>query len=163
MTDDSKNKRFERLYTMYEPLLHAVASRYFPDIHDRKDAVQHVSVKIWEKFEQLETHNNPKGYLTVVTRNHCLDVIRRTTRSPVLFSEPENIIEPLENQNLTEEMIEQVQHVMSKLTAMQRAVVEARRQGLPHEEIAQQLGISHAAVRKTFERACTALRRLISE
>lgn len=69
-----KNRIFvlsERLYPMVHRLLRSTT--------DTEDAIQEVMMKLWENRQQLEKHPNVNAYVFLITKNHCLDRLRKKT------------------------------------------------------------------------------------
>lgn len=73
------------LYSRYLHLVYGVCLKYFKEPEKSKDAV----IAIYEKI-QLEVGNhhvkNFKSWLFVVTKNHCLMELRKSTSGKLLFT-----------------------------------------------------------------------------
>lgn len=72
------------LLSLYDSLL-AQAWSMLGDIDQARDAVQDVSLAIWERRETLDTIDNKAGYIYTSLCNHCRNQIRNRSRSQQLI------------------------------------------------------------------------------
>lgn len=73
------NERLGHLLQRYTTLLLGVAMKYLKDRDLAEDAVQHIFLKALTNLPQGEI-NNFKGWLYILMRNHCLQLLRDKTR-----------------------------------------------------------------------------------
>lgn len=57
--------------------LYAFAFRYLNSREDAEDVVQDVMTKLWETRDTLDRYQNIPAWVTTVTRNMCIDRLRR--------------------------------------------------------------------------------------
>jgi RNA polymerase sigma factor (sigma-70 family) len=70
-------REFKRLFDEhYQPLCN-FAFRIIPDMDMVEDVVQDAFVKIWQKGDTIDIDQNIKSYLYTMTKNNCLEIIRR--------------------------------------------------------------------------------------
>lgn len=108
------------------------------------------------------TPDNPDAWLTTVTTRLCLDRLRRRVREPYVGPW---LPEPVDRAALPDEVAEVADEVrMAVLIAYERlnpqeraALVLREAFALPHDRIAEILGVSPAAARQWFSRARRAL------
>ena len=67
------------LYHRYMHLVFGVALKHLKDPEDSKDAVMQIFEKLVDKLREHQV-DNFKPWLYSVTRNHCLELIRRKSR-----------------------------------------------------------------------------------
>ncbi|MCA1756391.1 MAG: hypothetical protein LC649_02905 [Bacteroidales bacterium] len=72
---------FKSKVVTLSPKLYMVAIRLLQNEEEARDAVQEVMIKLWQRRRQLGSHPNPSGYACLATRNHCLDLLRKTEPS----------------------------------------------------------------------------------
>ena len=57
--------------------IYSYATRIIGNQDIAKDVVQDIMLKLWEKRKDLGQYNNLTGFVIRMTRNHCIDLIRR--------------------------------------------------------------------------------------
>lgn len=129
------------------------AQRLLGDADEAEDIVQDAMVKLWLMRESL----NPPilGIASVVTRNLCIDHIRR--RKPM-----SDISQLAEEEDFSDdgEQIERMLQIIDTLPSTQRTILRMRHlEGMEMKEIAMVLGSTEVSVRKTLSRARMAVRR----
>ncbi len=152
---------FDRVYSL--------AARLLGDRTTAEDVTQEVFLKVHRAADRIDPDRDPMAWLTVITYNACRDYWRSAKRKPL------GRAVPLEGEDGTEERLptrdpdpeervlaqeneEAVQAAISRLPEDQRAVVLLHDwSGFGHEEIAEMVGASHAAVRKRYSRALASL------
>ena len=72
-----RKERFQRLFRDYFGSMCAFATRYLEDGEEAKDVAHDVFCYLWEHPAELERVEDERNYLYVVTRNKCLDILRR--------------------------------------------------------------------------------------
>jgi RNA polymerase sigma-70 factor (ECF subfamily) len=60
--------------------LYALAFRYLNNREESEDVVQEVMMKLWEERKNAGRYENPAAWCTTVTRNYCIDLLRRRKR-----------------------------------------------------------------------------------
>lgn len=60
--------------------LYSLAFRFLNSREEAEDVVQDVMLKLWENRHRLEKIANPVGWATSLTRNLCIDLLRRRKR-----------------------------------------------------------------------------------
>jgi len=80
-----------KLYEQYMPLVFGLCLKYFRDEEQSKDAVMHIFEELVKKLRVHEV-TNFKAWLYTLSRNHCLMVIRSSSKHEML-SIDENFME----------------------------------------------------------------------
>ncbi len=130
---------------------------------EAEDAVQEVFIKLWNKFEELNTIDNPEAYAMRVLKNHCLDRLK----AKQLFSLPNNDAGTSQIDNDTpynkianEETGKMIQKLVDQLPALQRMVIQLHDvQEYSTEETGKILQMAPNAVRVNLSRARQTIRK----
>jgi RNA polymerase sigma-70 factor (ECF subfamily) len=80
-----------KLYNKYMHLVYGVCFNYFKDEEQSKDAVMHIFEELVSKL-RIHQVQNFKSWLHVLTRNHCLMALRKSSRNPTVTME-DNFVE----------------------------------------------------------------------
>jgi RNA polymerase sigma-70 factor (ECF subfamily) len=151
---------FDRVYSL--------AARLLGDKTAAEDATQEVFIKVQRAAGKLDPDRNPLPWLTVITYNVCRDHLRsrgrQATKTVSIDIDPasaERVVstgpDP-EAAALASERSRLVQEALLRLPEDLRAIIILRDyDGMRHEEIAEVVGASHAAVRKRYSRALAKL------
>lgn len=129
------------------------AQQMLGDVDEAEDIVQDAMLRLWLMRERL----NPPigGIASVVTRNLCIDYLRK--KKPML-----DITQLPEAEDLSDdgEQIERMLQIIDTLPSTQRTILRMRHlEGMEMKEIAMILGSTEVAVRKTLSRARMVVRR----
>jgi RNA polymerase sigma-70 factor (ECF subfamily) len=139
-----------------------------------EDVTQEVFYKVHRAAHRLDPARDPAPWLTAIAYNACRDLWRsgayRLDRRSGSLDDPEvaprltgGTNDP-ERDLIARERERLVQDAIGSLSEEARAIVLMHDyQGLNHMEIAEILGIEHAAARKRYSRALATLGRLLKE
>jgi len=134
-----------------------------------EDVVQEVFLKIHRAADRIDPDRSPIPWILTITTNVCRDRFRsgghRMAKSSVSLDEEPDFGASLipdtrtpEQDLLTKERQVLVQEAIERLPdPLQEVVLLHDYQGLGHQEIAEIVGASYAAVRKRYSRALAAL------
>lgn len=146
------------LYSRYMYLVYGVCMKYFKNREDSQDAVMQifeVLVKDIPRFEIL----NFKGWLYMVSRNHCLMQLRKTSKeknrhpeiSAAVFMESTAVMHPIEEES-DPDMQERLKNCMEQLKEEQRRCVELfYYQQHCYKEIATDMSIGEEKVKSYIQ------------
>ena len=149
-----------------------VIARYVRDAATIDDLFQEVSLKV---FKRLDTVRDPaalRGWLFQLTRNACLDWLRRADRrhavsGDMLLNEHAakgELGRGPADELLSKERIAAVRKALDQLPSAQREALRLRiDEGLDHEGIAARLGISRQAVEVRLCRGRTTLKSRLED
>jgi RNA polymerase sigma-70 factor (ECF subfamily) len=151
---------FQRVY--------ALAFRLLGDHAAAEDAVQEVYLRVHRAADSLDPDRNPLPWLTVIAQNVCRDVLRSRKRKDGRTVSLDDDSAPARElashgpdpqaATLADERERLVQAALERLPEEMRLVVLLHDfHGMRHEEVAEVVGVSHAAVRKRYSRALTRL------
>jgi RNA polymerase sigma-70 factor (ECF subfamily) len=140
-----------------------------------EDVTHDVFLKVYRSAHQLDPARDPGAWLTAIATNACRDrwrsgAYRMAQRSGPVEDVPESGLALTRGTNdpeddaLAAERERLVQGAIGRLPeALRVPVVLHDYQGLSHQEIAEILGVNHAAARKRYSRALAALAGLLSD
>lgn len=158
---------FRILYTAYYPQVQHYVKLFEPSSASLDELTQDVFVRIWEKRSRLEGVESFKGYLFLVTRNVVFNFIRALkVRQKVreLDESSEVPSNELEHELLFKQYYKIAIEAIDKLPEGRRKVLKMSvDDGLTLDEIATELGISKAGVKKQLYAATSFVRQYLQE
>lgn len=132
------------------------AWQYLHDDAESEDAVQMVLMRLWQMVGELRV---PMDALAMtLLRNHCIDLLRRRkATTPIDNCQTDGSMPLQETEEEQEERnrrVDMMMELMRQLPAKQQTVLQLRHiNGMEMAQIAQLMGMSEVAVRKTLSRA----------
>lgn len=155
---------FAELFYAYKDQLFSYACKMSRSTELAAEVVQEAFMKVWCGRQQLDPQLSIQAYLHTVTR-HCLfNMFRKAARDEklkqaVFYGQPA-AVNATEEAVLTAEM-RQIERDMLDLLPPQRRQIFylSRIEGLSHEEIARQLGISRNTVKDQIVKASRFLKQ----
>ena len=146
----------QTIHTISQPI-HALALRMLRIEEDAKDAVQETIIKLWKKRNELDKINNIQAFAYTLTKNYCLDQIKK---HKTLSSDDEGFLtEPINEENPQEQLEGQstkdlIMQTINDLPELQREIIRMRDiDELEFEEIAKVLDMNTGAIRTNLSRA----------
>lgn len=170
---DDDSAAWRELVETYSPLLHQAARRTFRRYHfeadasDIEDAVADTWNSLVEKnFQALRRcleQNNLLQSMIVITRNRCVDAMRRHKLNTVPLADEHFLLRAdgtAENASLDQE---ELHRAMAALSPRERTLVRLRfLHGRKYKEISQLTGITRNSIGPTLARAMVKLRDCLS-
>ena len=163
-----KSSEFKLLVMPYSSRLYRMAFRLMNSREEAEDIVQEVYVKLWGMRSELGKYNSIEALCIRITRNLCLDHLRRRKVNLDAMkaeqwkqeSYPET---PLENVEKREDA-ELVHTLIAALPEPQRSLVHLRHmEGKEYEEIAEMVNMNVNAIRVSISRARKQMRVLVEK
>lgn len=149
---------FEQLYDGYHRLVFGIALRIASDTTMAEDVTQSIFLKLWSSPDTFR-EGNFAGWLSRVTRNHTLDVVRSRANQPA-GAVPADIPAEASTDATVFARIDaqRVRGALSELSEEQRTPIELGFfAGITHEEIALRTGIPLGTIKTRIR---TGLRRM---
>ena len=158
----------EAFFDHYFDLVFGLVFRLLGNRAAAEDVTQEVFYKVYRAAERLDLARDPAPWIAAIAYNACRDLWRSVPQRIARHSgsiDDAGLAETLtrgtndpERDALAGERERLVQAAIAELPEQLRApVVLHDYQGLSHQEIAELLGIEHAAARKRYSRALAAL------
>jgi len=158
---------FEKSILTISRKLYRFAFRFLSNGEDAEDAVQEVCIKLWNMREKLGEYRSIEALAMTITRNYCLDRLRKKGRE--IFEDtrpidtrtdnmdPQQDIEDRENYN-------NIMQIVSGLPGKYRTVLELRDiNGHTFEDIQKELGQNLNTIRVNLSRARKMVREKLNE
>lgn len=157
---------FTELYNRYKNLVYGTALKITKSKVLAEEAVQDVFLKIWQNQEKASEITNFENYLFIISRNHIFDMIKKIARETNLASnityknsaadDTDTAIKDDQYNVILNQIIEQLPPQQQKIYKM------AKMEGLSHQKIGENLGISTETVKKHMAQALKFVRFKIS-
>ena len=127
-----------------------------------QDAVQELSLKLWEKRSKLDEVDNMPAFTMRAMRNLCLDTIRQQRDEDELPAEME-FVEPNPHQQIEQkDLVTRVRKMIDELPGLQRTIIRMRDvEGMEIAEIAYVTSLTENAVSVNLSRARQKIRERI--
>jgi len=163
-----KSSEFKLMVMPYSSRLYRMAFRLMNSREEAEDIVQEVYVKLWSMRNELDKYNSIEALCIRITRNLCLDHLRRRKVSHDALkaeklkeeSYPETPSESLEKK----ENAELLHTLIAALPEPQRSLVHLRHmEGKEYEEIAEMVNMNVNAIRVSISRARKQMRALVEK
>jgi len=148
-----------QLYERYMHLVYGVCLKYLEEREQAKDEVMNIFEKMVTAVPGQEILNF-KTWLYVVTKNHCLMLLRSRKSEavhmesmlsdPTFFMEKEAVMHPIENDEGVD--MKRLEECMAKLKDEQKRCIELfYYEGCGYREIAERLGIEEGKVKSFIQ------------
>jgi len=161
---------FQLMFKLYRAKLLHFAYSYISNKQDAEEIIQDVFVKIWKTNT---IHTNFNGFIYKVTRNACLDYLRKkklTLNIENNFQQIEASInynaladdsasKIIENE-LEDAILNAVEYLPEKC---KNVFVKSRIEGLSHKEISKELNISTKTIENQITKALKQMRLRLSD
>jgi RNA polymerase sigma-70 factor, ECF subfamily len=138
--------------------------RIVGNVADAQDLTQEAFIKALQHQEQLKDEQKAAHWLSRIATNTAIDFLRKNGRATFceIDEAPESHAESPEQILLRSEQRNYLEDGLRLLSPRERAALILRDvEGLPAEEVAEQLGCSKATVRSHIANARTKFRRYI--
>ena len=145
----------EEVVTMRARLM-MTARRYLTN-DEAEDTVQDVLLRLWQILPELHSPMEPLAHILV--RNYSVDRLRRK-RPTLQLSE----VADATDSKTESERAERIMAIISRLPALQQTIFRLRHiEGMEMKNIAQLMGSTEAAVRKSLSRARQSIIRIYND
>jgi len=167
LVSEGDQSAYQFLFHHYWDAIYSTALMFTKSPELSEDLSQDIFARIWLKREKLAEVEQFDGYLFITARNLIFDHLRKKVFSggyDDYFQEYFRDAALSPDQKLEfKEFEKSVQQAIEELPAQQQAAFRLSRfQGLSHEEIARQMGISKATVKSYIVRSIVTLRKILN-
>ncbi len=163
-----KSSEFRLLVMPYSSRLYRMAFRLMNNREEAEDIVQEVYVKLWGMRNELGKYNSIEALSIRITRNLCLDQLRRrkvnyNALKAEKLKEEAHSVTPVENLE-RKEGVELIHTLIAALPEPQRSLVHLRHlEEKEYEEIAEMINMSVNAIRVSISRARKQMREMLEK
>lgn len=155
---------FRELFEDYYPILCVFAMKYIRDEEQCKDVAQETLLTYWQNRQDFEDVYKVKGYLYMVARNRCLNIIKRGHVDEHYVEEALRESEAyFEDEVIRQETYLLVRKAVEALPTQMRRIIELAMQGKKNAEIAAELSIAEGTVHTLKKTAYKKLREQLKE
>ena len=145
----------EEVVTMRARLM--MTARHYLTDDEAEDTVQDVLLRLWQILPELHSPMEPLAHILV--RNYSVDRLRRK-RPTLQLSEASDATDS----KTESERAERIMAIISRLPALQQTIFRLRHiEGMEMKDIAQLMGSTEAAVRKSLSRARQSIIRIYND
>lgn len=151
------------IYNRYSGLLYIHAYKRLKDREEAKDLIQELFTVLWIKRYNFELRTHLAGYLYTAVRNRALRVISHKQVESTYFDSLQRSV--IEGNAVTDHLVREkelatlIENEIDALPVkMQQVFKLSRTLHLSHREIAEQLDLSEATVKKHVNNALKLLR-----
>lgn len=152
---------FFEIYRRYSGKVYRMSLDYLQSAFVAKDIVQDTFIKLWQQRHLAQDIRSVDAWLTTVTKNQLINHLRKkipaTEADMQVADSGDRYIDYRELEVLVHQAVEQ-------LPKQQKKVYELSRfSGMPHREIAEQLGISYDMAREHLSKALKNIRQFLEK
>src|SRR5579871_6876709 len=169
---------FAELVDKYKQPVMNLAYRFLRDATEAEDLAQNVFLQAYKSASRYQARARLSTWLFTITRNLCLNEIRRRTRHPADSIEAQSTVQGAEEQParqfedsktalptdaiLNRELEQKVAQALATLPEVQRtAIVLCQRDEMSYDDIAQVLGCSVSATKSLIHRGRETLKQIL--
>lgn len=172
------SRALAELYDRYAAQVMGLCVRILNERELAEEALQEVFVRVWEKAQTFEaTRGSASVWVLSITRNWCIDQLRRARVRPQTSEPPPTEVDPppfeetlidhsadVPNEAASRERARLVRRALSVLSVEQRQVIELSYfRGLTRREIARRLRWPEGTVHTRARLALLTLRQALAE
>jgi RNA polymerase sigma-70 factor (ECF subfamily) len=146
----------------YERLVWSLTRKLSLDGADAEDAVQEAFISLWESAHRFDPARGSEPlFVAMIVRRRLIDRLRARGRAPRTEEIDENIPSEAPHPERAAEAALAARAISTLRPEQQRVLVLTTREGLTHEEIAEQTGMPLGTVKAHARRALLKLRSVL--
>jgi RNA polymerase sigma factor (sigma-70 family) len=157
---------FEWLYHKYAPKMKMVAYRYVGDMACAEDVLHDAFIKIYERIGQLKDVALFEAWLRRIVVNEAIDFLKKKKKLKKIMEESGQLSDHLqpETTNIYQGIsLKELMETLDSLPAGYRMIFNLHViDGMPHQDIAESLGITEGTSKSQLARAKELLRKLLT-
>ena len=160
--NSDKEKKFLRLISEHEGLIHKICHVYAADALAKQDLFQEIVIQLWKSFENFRNESKISTWMYRVALNTALTEKRRNkTKVSISFLGSLKDDKAQENNmDADEENLNLLFSAISKLTEVEKAVVMLYLDDKSYEDMEDVLGINQGTLRVKMNRIKEKLRQI---
>lgn len=169
--DPNEKPSFEEIYgSLYDKMFNQVCRKYTKDNDKAQEYCQEGFVKVWKNYEKYSSTGSLEGWVSYVIKNTILDIIRKESKMKYADSgedsfDFERLDHPEDEQPMEfSKSMTDVRKVMNQLPPQYQKVFSLYYvDGLSHQEIAEELGISVGTSKSNLFKAKKKIQKLLGK
>jgi RNA polymerase sigma-70 factor (ECF subfamily) len=160
---------FEDIYnSFYDKMFNQVCRKYTKDNDKAQEYCQEGFVKVWRNFDKYDGRGSMEGWIRYVIKNTILDIIRKESKMKFDDGEEgydfERLDTPEEQPIEMSKSMSDVRKVMNQLPPQYQKVFTLYYvDGLTHQEIAEELGISVGTSKSNLFKSKKKIQKLLGK
>lgn len=148
----------ETLYREAKSAVYGFALSYLKNAHDAEDVLHDTFVSVWSAAAGYQAQGKPMAWLLTITKNLCLDRLRRQTKQAELPDDERSDLFA-EREDLSQEDKWLLQQTLQGLSEEERQIIMLHAVGgLKHREIAAMLDLVLPTVLSKYRRGLKKLK-----
>lgn len=168
-------KTFRQIMEHWYSRLYNFANGYLSNSENTKEVIQDVFLQLWDNRKKLIDNTSLNAYLFTLTRNRCIDLIRRerlmlqfrTDKQDEYLRLTENfnaLSDPILDNIFARELQLEIDQTINSLPDQCRKVfVLSRTNGLKNREISEILNLSEKTVESHLTKALKTIRAMLEQ
>lgn len=162
-----KSSDFKLLVLPYSSRLYRLAYSMLGSKEEAEDIVQEVYLKLWNMRKDLPNYNSIEGLSVRITRNMCLDLLRRRKTTIGIMKEEgrtaESRVAEAPSEDLEKKERAKILHkLINQLPEPQRSLIYFRHiEEKEYNEISELMEMNENAIRVSISRARKLLREML--
>ncbi len=160
------HQAFRVIFDQYKDVLYGYSYKLTKSSVLAEEAIQEVFLKFWQNRRDLNADLSVKAYLYKITRNHIYNMLRSAAYDQKLkqqlFYNGQDAHYSTEDQLVYRDLESFKDKAVASLPPKRQMIFQmSRTQGLSHEEIALQLGISQHTVKDQMVKALKTIKKYL--
>ena len=162
------HRAFEELYLIHLNKVIFFAYQYLKDMNEAREVANEVFLILWDNRASIKADKNIVSYLLTVTRNMCLNILKRHQikaryMSKLFYDEKSLNYEVLSDRTsellLSNEVYNKLLKALDKMPEKtKRAFIQSRLKYMNYKEIAREQGVSEKNIEYRIGQALSILR-----
>jgi RNA polymerase sigma-70 factor (ECF subfamily) len=168
-------KVFREIMEQWYSRLFNFANGYLNNTENAKEVIQDVFLQLWDHRQKLADNTSLNAYLFTLTRNRCIDLIRReklmfqfrTDKQEEYSRLTENyqaLSDPILDEIFALELQSEIDHAVNALPEQCRKVfIMSRTNGMKNKEICNALNLSEKTIETHLTKALRTIRNTLEQ
>ncbi|MEJ7694401.1 RNA polymerase sigma factor [Daejeonella sp.] len=144
MDKQKQQQLFQEIIEQHKGILFKVAGAYCPNEDDRQDLIQEILIQVWQSIHKYNDQYKISTWLYRISLNVAISFYRKSsTRAKKYTVLNEQLVEiPDEEKSESEQQLNLLEHFISELKEIDKALMILYLEDKSHTEIAEILGMS---------------------
>lgn len=157
---------FRIIYDHYRPLIYSFSLKYVKSPEQAEEIVQETFLKLWRLGVQLLKVNNLESYLLTMSRNRCMDFLRRIKLEAAHIESITGGIDVYTNDTEESILLRDTKKILDEAVALlppqqQKVYKLCHIEGRKQDEVAKELQLAPETVKRHMKLALKFLRQYV--